>query len=680
LQDETAVGGSTPIAPWRVITLTPITRYVLALGAALVAIGIRVAFDPVWGTKLPFITMFPAIVLSAWLGGLWPGALTTAICAAAAQYLWLQPAFSWRIADVSDVIGLLLFVTIGLVISAVNEEWRRGASSAARGASELRQQAQLLQTTNDTLRHRTEELERVLEVIPAAVWIAKDPECHEVIGNPSAAALFGVPIDQNMSQTPGDGQEPICIRHFRGGRELSPSELPMQQAAASGRPQRNEEIDIELPNGKRLTIVGGAVPLVDEAGNVRGVVGTFSDITDRKQIEEERAQLLLREQAARAEIERASRVKDEFLAVLSHELRTPLNAVLGYAHLLGTDALSPERSRHAIAAIQRNAQAQGRLVESLLDLSRIMAGKLELDFETVDVSKLVDAAIDDVRGDADAKEITIDVAFLSAVPNLVGDGGRLQQVFWNLLTNAIKFTPRGGRIGVRVVQQDGELAIRVSDTGQGIPAAFLPHVFDRFKQADGPKGRSPTGLGLGLALVREMVQAHGGTVVAESAGDGQGSTFTVTLPFSATAPPRPARMDLPDATMSSLPGLDILIVDDDGDVRDLFGLLLESRGATVRAASSAAEALETIARRSPDVVLADVGMPEEDGYSLIRKVRAREQQQTAVRLPAIAVTSYAAVKDRERAIAEGYDSHVAKPVDPDALVRAITKVAIRQEA
>jgi CheY-like chemotaxis protein len=308
-----------------------------------------------------------------------------------------------------------------------------------------------------------------------------------------------------------------------------------------------------------------------------------------------------------------------------------------------------------------------------------MAGKLELDLEHLDVSALVDAAVDVVRPDAEAKQIALNVAMPSKVPSLVGDGGRLQQVLWNLLSNAIKFTPSGGRIDVLAAQQDGEVTVSISDTGQGITPAFLPYVFDRFKQADGNKHRSPTALGLGLALVREMVHAHGGTVVAESPGDGQGSTFTVRLPLSPTlqselVPPRAAQ-----TTIESLPRIDILIVDDDGDVRDLLGLLLQSHGAVVRTATSAAEALEAITRQTPDVLLADVGMPEEDGYSLIRKVRAHEQRHNAARLPAIAVTAYATSADREQALAEGYDWHIPKPVDPQTLARAISKVAKPQE-
>lgn len=765
----------------RLITLSPIGRYAVAVGVAVAAVGIRLSVDAVWGSRLPFITMFPAVALSAWLGGLWPGILTTVICAVSAQYFWLLPAYSWAIADPSDVIGLLLFGTIGAIICALNEAWRRGAAAAERGARlletiadgivetdpddritswnqaaarmfgytapeaigrktfellgsavsseqrieyvkrteageilrlevELRRKdgspvwsdmVGIANTRSDgtlvgfiavhrdistrkhaetALRARTEELERVLDMIPAAVWIAKDSECREVFANRAAAALLALPQQTNISQTPGAGaEEPPRMRHSRDGRELSPQELPMQVAAATGLPQQIDEMDVELPDGRRLTLVGGAMPLLDEARRVRGVVSAFSDITFRKEIERQRADVLVREQAARTDLERAGRLKDEFLAVLSHELRTPLNAVLGYAHLLAAGTLSPERTTHALAAIQRNAKAQARLVESLLDLSRVVAGKLELSLERVDLAAIVDAAVDVIRPEAEEKGITLDVPPPLDPIVLVGDAGRLQQVFWNLLSNAIKFTPAGGMIGVSVHVPGKHVEVRVTDNGQGISPEFLPYVFDRFKQADSHKGRP--GLGLGLALVREMVQGHGGTVGAESRGDGHGSSFRVTLPLSLVpGESLTGTSAAPRDSFASLAPLNVLVVDDDGDVRDVLTLLLVSLGATVRAVASATEACGAIQMERPDVLLADIGLPEEDGYSLMRKIRAHERDRNARRLPAIAVSAYATLVDREQASAAGYDSHVSKPIDADVLARAIAKVAMLENA
>jgi CheY-like chemotaxis protein len=399
------------------------------------------------------------------------------------------------------------------------------------------------------------------------------------------------------------------------------------------------------------------------------------DITARKQIEVERAALLGREYEARKEIERASRLKDEFLAVLSHELRTPLNAVLGYAQLLSSAGLSSERAQHAVKAILRNAQAQTRLVESLLDLSRVVAGKLELDLQSHDLGAILEAALEVVRADAEAKGVDFE-RFKTPVPVFVlGDATRLQQVFWNLFSNAVKFTPRGGRVSIRSRARDTVAVVEVTDTGAGISADFLPYMFDRFKQADG-RTQSRGGLGLGLAVAREMVQAHGGTIVAESQGEGLGSTFLVTLPLATGAVTDDGVRTAPAFSIERLLGhLDILIVDDDEDARDLLALILESRGADTRSVASAAEALDSISRHAPSLLLSDLRMPSADGYSLIRQVRAAEDGHG--RLPAIAVSANAGVAVRQQAIAAGYDVHVCKPVDATELTRAIIELTTR---
>ncbi|HEY7189051.1 MAG TPA: CHASE3 domain-containing protein, partial [Vicinamibacterales bacterium] len=366
-------------------------------------------------------------------------------------------------------------------------------------------------------------------------------------------------------------------------------------------------------DGREIPIDDSAAPIRTQSGELAGAVVVFRDITERRGVEREREALLERARAAQAEIERASALKDQFLAVLSHELRTPLSAVLGYANLLSQGALPPERATHAVHAIVRNAQAQSRLIESLLDLSRVMAGKLEIDLQRVDVAKVVDAAVDVVRPQADAKRIRIDVDMPRLV-TVVGDSGRLQQVLWNLLSNAVKFTPAHGRIRVRVSEQQATVQIEVTDTGQGISTEFLAHVFDRFKQAD---GRSRTGLGLGLAVVKELVQAHGGTVVARSDGDGRGSTFVVTLPASLPSQQEANlvhdRGPVAEAAQPLL-NLEIVVVDDDADLRELLSLLLGSKGARVRTVGSAAAAMDALAQHPTDVLLADVLMPDEDGY------------------------------------------------------------------
>jgi PAS domain S-box-containing protein len=472
------------------------------------------------------------------------------------------------------------------------------------------------------------------------------------------------------------GAFPGTFEAFR--TEIHPEDRDrVLQAIADAAEQRRPhhiEYRIVRADGAVRWVEGRGQLFVDESQQSERMVGVCADITERKQIETQHAELLERELQARTDLERASRMKDEFLAVLSHELRTPLNAVLGYAHLLASGSLPATRIDHAIAAIRRNAQAQARLVESLLDLSRVMAGKLELNQDRVDLSSVVEAAVDVVRPDAEAREITLLVRAASEPPIVIGDASRLQQVFWNLLSNAVKFTPRGGQIDMSLHAQGGHVTATVTDDGRGMSPDLLPFVFDRFKQGDPEKGRPLSGLGLGLALVRELVHAHGGTVLAESPGEGGGSTFTVTLPMAPVGSGAATESHVP--ALQILPPFDVLVVDDDGEVRDLLALLLEARGARVRAVSSAAEVLAAVRANPPDVLLADLRMPDQDAYSLIRAIRAEElQRRSGRRLAAIAVSADATTTDRERAMAAGYDGHVGKPIDPDTLARAIVTVA-----
>jgi PAS domain S-box-containing protein len=632
----------------RILSLSPVVRYTVAIGAAAAAVFLRLALEPVWGLKLPFITLFPAIMLSAWVGGLGPGILATAITVVGATYYWIAPARSWMIGDQTELLGVCVFAAIGALISALNEAWRRGTAAIAESEERLKV---TLTSIGDAV-ITTDEHGDVTRLNAVA----------EALTGWAAADAVGRPVHDVFAIINEDSRRPAG----------TPVERVLRDGVTTG--LANHTL-LVAKDGRERPIDDSAAPIRTTDGRIAGVVMVFRDITERRRAERERAVLLEREQAARAEIEHASKVKDEFLAVLSHELRTPLNAVIGYAHLLRSGALPPDRVTHALDAIQRNAQAQTRLVESLLDLSRVLAGKLELNLEELNLAAVVTAAVDVLRPEAAGKNIVIDIA-VPAIP-LVGDASRLQQVFWNLLSNAVKFTARGGRIAIRSVREETQVHVLVSDNGDGIGAKVLPYIFDRFSQADGAKRRSPTGLGLGLALVREMVQAHGGTVVAESPGEGHGSTITVTLPLSVGAFPLAAKASVPirEDGPNLLPPIEILIVDDDGDVRDLLALLLESRGAIARTVASATEALEAISQRRPDLLLADLRMPDEDGYSLIRKVRARERERHERRLPAIAVTAYASPRDRDQAVAAGYDSHLAKPIEPDDLARAVAHVA-----
>lgn len=475
--------------------------------------------------------------------------------------------------------------------------------------------------------------------------------------------------------------------------------------------------------------------LHDESGQLVSVLSLVLDVTDRKRAEEERTALLARERDLRQRAEEADRLKDEFLATLSHELRTPLTSILGWATLIRNGEVDRvENLERALEIIERNARSQARLIDDLLDVSRIITGNLQLDVRPLNLEPIVRIAIDALRPAADAKGIKLDVELDSTHCLVRGDPNRLRQVIWNLLMNGIKFTPRRGRISLRLecfaeprsaesASSSGPLSayvrLTVSDTGEGITPEFLPYVFHRFRQEEGSISRKAGGLGLGLAVVRHLVELHGGSVSAESGGPGQGSVFTVDLPLATdrrdsesgesenaferrtTDGKRPGEVingaigsGGADASKAAkaigakpLAGVRVLLVEDDDDSRHLLSLILGRYGAEVTPTSSSAEALDSFMQKTPDVVISDIGMAEEDGYELIRKLRILPVQGSLLPgssdslpglIPAIALTGYATVKDRDRALAAGYQLHLAKPVEPDELVAAIRNLIHRR--
>ena len=471
-----------------------------------------------------------------------------------------------------------------------------------------------------------------------------------------------------------------------------PRELPRviekwKAAVASGEPWE-DTFPLRRHDGELRWHLSRARPFRDEFGKVTLWFGTNTDITEERKRAEERDALLQSEQAARLEVERASRMKDEFLATLSHELRTPLNAILGWSQLLRRDGrtdVDKETLDEGLSVIERNARAQTQLIEDLLDMSRIVSGKIRLDVQPVQAASFIDAAIETVMTAAEAKGIRIQKVLDSYAGPVSGDPNRLQQVVWNLLSNAIKFTPRGGRIQVLLERVNSHVEISVADSGQGIRPEFLPYVFERFRQADASTTRSHGGLGLGLAIVKQLVELHGGTIRAKSPGEGQGSTFTVTLPVQVVhrdaddairVHPRTARASSISADCSSLAGLKVLVVDDEADARTLIRKLLEECDATVVTAGSAAEALPLIESERPDVLVSDVGMPETDGYDFLRQVRAMGAERGG-KVPAIALTAFARSEDRTRALLSGFLVHVSKPVEPQELVATVASVSGR---
>ena len=403
-------------------------------------------------------------------------------------------------------------------------------------------------------------------------------------------------------------------------------------------------------------------------------------IEERKRAQEERDRLLVREQEARAEAEAANRIKDEFLSTLSHELRTPLTSILGWAGLLRTTIRDEKVRAQALESIERNAKSQAQLIDDLLDVSRIISGKLRLDTRQVRLHAVIEAAMDVVRPAAEAKNIRFRYVQEPSAGPVSGDPGRLQQVVWNLLSNAVKFTPEGGSVEVRLERIASYARITVTDTGRGIDPQFLPHVFERFRQADSTTAREHGGLGLGLAIVRHLVELHGGTVHVESPGRDQGAVFYINLPIMAVSMEtseiereyQRGRGTLSLASRTALDGLRVLVVDDAADARKMISAVLAHWGAEVKTSSSTQEALEMLEQWHPDVLVSDIGMPGEDGYALIHKVRERGR-----RIPAAALTAYAREEDRKLALAAGFQMHVAKPVGPNELVTTVAGLAGR---
>ncbi|MCY7322753.1 MAG: PAS domain-containing protein [Phormidesmis sp. CAN_BIN36] len=426
-------------------------------------------------------------------------------------------------------------------------------------------------------------------------------------------------------------------------------------------------------DGEFRWFLGQGIPMKNDQGQVIKWFGTCTDIDSQKQLESERMQLLQHAQVAREAAERANHIKDEFLAVLSHELRTPLNPILGWSKILLNKSPDADTLHRGLQTIERNAQLQTQLIEDLLDVSRILRGKMVLEKVGVNLKRVIEAAIETVHLAAIAKNIQIQPHFTDADLYVRGDAGRLQQIVWNLLSNAVKFTPEGGRVEVHLSQRESQVEIQTIDTGLGISTEFLPSVFERFRQADSTTTRRFGGLGLGLAIVRQLVELHGGTVQASSAGEGQGATFTVRLPHLAIDSTQQNERDRDASLPTSLAGLRILVVDDDDDSREFVAFVLEQEQANVIALSSAIDALEALKQTPADLLVSDVGMPDMDGYQLIQQIRAKPPDQGGQML-AIALTAYAGDYDQKRAITAGFQQHISKPIDPELLVQAIVNL------
>jgi signal transduction histidine kinase/CheY-like chemotaxis protein len=561
--------------------------------------------------------------------------------------------------------ALLVLVLIGFLCGVV---WW--------GAAAARRHEVAASALNARLETSVRELEAVFRAAPVGIALARDARGEHIQVNATFAEMLGVTDAANVSLTgPAAARLPFRIVDEQG-REIPPRSLPLQTAARTGQATFDATIVIERADGTRITASGSAVPVSRTAGRTEGAIAVFMDVTGERRAAAEREDLLAIAERARADAERANRAKDEFLAVLSHELRSPLNAMLGWVHVLRRAGKGDPMIGRAVETLERNIWAQAQVINDLLDISRIASGKLQLERSRVDLTAVVAGAVESMRPMAAERRLTLELALPAGRLDVDGDAARLQQVVGNVLHNAVKFTPEGGRIAVRLREVDGQAEVTIEDSGEGIDPALLPHVFDKFVQGEASTIRRHGGLGLGLAIVKQLTALHRGTIAAASAGPGRGSTFTIVLPL---APPAIERT--PGALVSggsgnatSLAALDILLVEDDRDSREALGIALEDGGARVRRTESVREALDAYDTRPPDVLVSDIGLPGEDGYLLIRAIREREDGGVR-RTLAIAVSGFASRQDREAALRAGFDAHLGKPVEPAALVKRLAALA-----
>ncbi|HEX8473241.1 MAG TPA: PAS domain S-box protein [Pyrinomonadaceae bacterium] len=617
-------------------------------------------------------------------------------------------------------------VDISLTVSPVRgpDGTITGASKIARDISErkraekqLREQSEIIETVNrlgQTLAAELDLHKLVQAVTDAATEISGahfGSFFYNVLNEEGASymlyTLSGVPAEA-FAHFPMPRATDLFGPTFRGEGTILITDVKKDPRYGKHSPYYG------MPEGHLPVTSYLAVPVISRTGDVYG--GLFFGHPDESVFTEratriveglaaqaavamDNARLYEAAQRARADAEKSveekerlyreaqdsSRLKDEFLATISHELRTPLTAILGWAHMLRTGQLASEDGSKALETIERNARSQAQLIDDLLDVSRIITGKLRLDVRPVDPNFFIEAAIEAVRPAAEAKGVRVQKIMDTGVVSVSGDPVRLQQVVWNLVSNAIKFTPKGGRVQVRLERVNSHIEIGVSDNGSGIASEFLPYVFDRFRQADQRTTRQHGGLGLGLAIVRHLVELHGGSVRAESGGEGKGATFTVLLPVAPVyhrgdvdARVHPAARDTLPAfdCAERLDGLKVLVVDDEADTRELLKVGLGRCGAEVWVASSAQEALEAIENAKPDLLISDIGMPDEDGYALIKRVRALSVE-SGGRVPAIALTAYARTEDRLQALRAGYQMHVPKPVELAELVTVVASLVQR---
>ncbi|MEA5577678.1 ATP-binding protein [Anabaena sp. UHCC 0451] len=629
----------------------------MSITSICIALVLTLMLQPLLQQSI-FMLFFAAIAISTSYGGTKPGLLATFLSALVVNYFLINPKFSLIVDSFNSVINLGIFIFITIFISWLN--------------SELRIAKKKLEINIQYLAASESRFRRLKEANIIGVIIA-DMNSRILEANDAFLEMVGYTPEELLAGR-------VNWREMTPPEYLEISNNAAMELKTHGVCQPFEKQYIRK-DGSRVSILIGLALLEN---NSEQVIGFVVDVSQRKQAEQEREQLLEREKAARAEAEAANRIKDEFLATLSHELRTPLNAMLGWTQLLKSRKFDETTTAKALETIDRNSHALAKLIEDVLDVSRIIRGNLRLNLSPVELAPVVEAAIDTVRPAADAKHICIKSEFDPGLGVVIGDANRFQQIIWNLLSNAVKFTPKGGRVEVKIERINSRVQIQVSDTGVGISAEFLPHVFERFCQADSSTTRLHGGLGLGLAVVRHLVELHGGTVTATSPGIEQGSTFIINLPMkvvvrecdTSTQNPVIVNANFVNHQLSILQDLRVLVVDDEADARNLLTTILGQYGAQVMAVTSATEAMTALSQFQPDILISDIGMPEEDGYTFIRKVRSLPSDQGG-KIPAVALTAYARSEDRTQALLAGFQLHIPKPVNAGELAAVVANLAGR---
>lgn len=629
--------------------------YGIAVAAVFVSSLLRAwLLAPFLGDRGPFSPYALAILIAAWVGGLGPGLLATFLSLGITVGFFMPRDTLFAAPQLALI---AVFMTTGVLLSIVCESLRRALRRA--------------EAASIAVRASEERFRRLADTAPVLIWIADTAKACTWFNSPWLE-FTGRTLEQELGNSWAQGVHPDDLEHC----------LRIYTANFEARQPFEMDYRLRHRDGSYRWIFDRGTPMFDSGGAFLGYMGGCIDIHERKEAEQNREIRLQSEQAARAEAERIALLKDEFLATVSHEMRTPLTAILGWAQLLRKGTLTGDAFPQAVETIERNARTQAKLIEDLLDMSHILSGRLRIDVQRVRLTDTIEAALAAAEPAAAAKHIRIVRVLDTKTSPVSGDPIRLQQVVWNLLNNAIKFTPSGGKITITLERVNSHIEIAVSDSGEGIAPEFLPYVFDRFRQANASTTRQHQGLGLGLAIVKQLSELHGGSVHAKSPGRGLGSTFILHFPVSAMHGGHyPETLTGTDAThrdhdepVPSLAGADVLVVDDDRDTREMLRSVLEQSGAVVRTASSVEEAVAAFDIRSPDILVSDIGMPGEDGYSLIRKIRERSSGHD---VPALALTAFARSEDRRRALGAGFQMHLAKPVEPAELITAIASLAKR---